>query len=413
MASPGGEGLIGWHVNRGGTEAAVFFPADRFREQFNRPDVVNLVLGLQDEEAAIAEANKRAGVKRADEAIRAALPPVIEILRPENDATFRQQEVTLEYQARSPTGNRITDIDVRINGAALGARAFIPETPRSEEPIRLTLSLPAEDVTVTLVAREGDRASHPASVQLRWDGVKPGDVARQRLRGRFVGTCFPDKNVRYCGMQKRDRFIAELRKAAKTAVSASGRALARQRRPRHGVGRRQGDHGAGARDRSQDSEQDQEGLGPSVRMAMKSFVFHALFEPGAKRGVAVSFPDVPEAVTQGADSSDAYAMAEEALGLALLTYPLRGLPLPKARARGGELVPVAVAADVAAKVAVLEAFGEAGITKVELGRRLGKDEKEVRRILDPRHPTKLPTLTEALRALGRRLVVAVEKAATA
>jgi antitoxin HicB len=146
---------------------------------------------------------------------------------------------------------------------------------------------------------------------------------------------------------------------------------------------------------------------------MKSFVFHALFEPGAKRGVAVSFPDVPEAVTQGADSSDAYAMAEEALGLALLTYPLRGLPLPKARARGGELVPVAVAADVAAKVAVLEAFGEAGITKVELGRRLGKDEKEVRRILDPRHPTKLPTLTEALRALGRRLVVAVEKAATA
>jgi antitoxin HicB len=87
--------------------------------------------------------------------------------------------------------------------------------------------------------------------------------------------------------------------------------------------------------------------------------------------------------------------------------------LPKARARGGELVPVAVAADVAAKVAVLEAFGEAGITKVELGRRLGKDEKEVRRILDPRHPTKLPTLTEALRALGRRLVVAVEKAATA
>jgi len=28
-------------------------------------------------------------------------------------------------------------------------------------------------------------------------------------------------------------------------------------------------------------------------------VFHAVFEPGAKRGIVVSFPDVPEAITQG------------------------------------------------------------------------------------------------------------------
>lgn len=142
---------------------------------------------------------------------------------------------------------------------------------------------------------------------------------------------------------------------------------------------------------------------------MKSFLFHAAFEPGDKRGIVVSFPDVPEAITQGADETDAYAMAEEALGMALLSYLVRGLPLPKPKARGG--VPVAVAPDVAAKLAVLQAFVEAGITKAELGRRLGKDEKEVRRILDPRHPTKLPTLSEALRALGKRLVVAVEKAA--
>jgi len=87
------------------------------------------------------------------------------------------------------------------------------------------------------------------------------------------------------------------------------------------------------------------------------------------------------------------------------------LPLPRAKARGAELVPVAVAPDVAAKLAVLEAFGEAGITKSDLARRIGKDEKEVRRILDPRHPTKLPALTAALRALGKRLVVAVEAAA--
>jgi antitoxin HicB len=144
---------------------------------------------------------------------------------------------------------------------------------------------------------------------------------------------------------------------------------------------------------------------------MKAFVFHAAFEPGDRRGIVVSFPDVPEAITQGDDAADARAMAEEALGLALLSYPARGLPLPKTRARGRGMVPIAVAPDVAAKLAMLEAFAEAGISKVELARRLGKDEKEVRRILDPRHPTKLPALTQALRTLGKQLIVAVEAAA--
>lgn len=144
---------------------------------------------------------------------------------------------------------------------------------------------------------------------------------------------------------------------------------------------------------------------------MRIFVFHAVIEPGDKRGLVVSFPDVPEAIAQGNDMADARATAEEALGLALLTYSARGLTLPKAKTKGSEMVPVAVAPDVAAKLAVLEAFVEAGISKVGLADRLGKDEKEVRRILDPRHPTKLATLTETLRALGKRLVVAVEKAA--
>jgi antitoxin HicB len=79
---------------------------------------------------------------------------------------------------------------------------------------------------------------------------------------------------------------------------------------------------------------------------MRSFVFHAEFEPGDKHGLVVTFPDVPEAITQGDDMADAHAMAEEALGIALLSYLARGLPLPKAKSRGRDLVPVAVAPDV-------------------------------------------------------------------
>jgi antitoxin HicB len=42
---------------------------------------------------------------------------------------------------------------------------------------------------------------------------------------------------------------------------------------------------------------------------------------------------------------------------------------------------------------------------------MAKNEKEIRRILDPKHPTKLPAMAEALRALGKRLVIGVEEAA--
>jgi antitoxin HicB len=96
-----------------------------------------------------------------------------------------------------------------------------------------------------------------------------------------------------------------------------------------------------------------------------------------------------------------------------LSYTARELPLPKPRANGKGLVPVAVAPDVAAKLAVLESFVAAGMTKSELARRIGKDEKEVRRILDPKHATKLPALMAALRALGKRLVVGVVEAEAA
>jgi predicted RNase H-like HicB family nuclease len=76
---------------------------------------------------------------------------------------------------------------------------------------------------------------------------------------------------------------------------------------------------------------------------MKTFAYAALFEPGDKRGIVVTFPDVPEAITQGKNEVDARSQAEEALGLALLSYIERGLDLPKPVARGRDLVTIHVA----------------------------------------------------------------------
>ena len=142
-------------------------------------------------------------------------------------------------------------------------------------------------------------------------------------------------------------------------------------------------------------------------LSMRTYLFRARFEPGDERGVVVTFPDLPEAITQGDDDADARAMAEEVLGLALLARLRRGEPLPEPKARGGDLVEIGVTPTVAAKLAVVEAFRASGLTQAELAARLGKDPREVRRILDPNHATKLPALDAALKAMGRRLVMGV------
>jgi antitoxin HicB len=143
---------------------------------------------------------------------------------------------------------------------------------------------------------------------------------------------------------------------------------------------------------------------------MQPFVYRARFEPGDQRGwFVVSFPDVPEAITDGKGMNVAMRSAEEALGLALLSYIDRDMPLPKPKARGADLVSVAVEPDVGAKLALLEAVRERGLSKAAFARLINRDEKEARRILDPKHPTKLATLAEALRVLGKRLVIGVQE----
>jgi hypothetical protein len=77
--------------------------------------------------------------------------------------------------------------------------------------------------------------------------------------------------------------------------------------------------------------------------------------------------------------------------------------------RKGEYV-VAPSTDLSAKAALYLAMKEAAISKVALARTLRVDEKEVRRLLDPHHPSKLPRMEEALRALGKRLVLSLQPA---
>lgn len=63
---------------------------------------------------------------------------------------------------------------------------------------------------------------------------------------------------------------------------------------------------------------------------MKKLFYPALFHKAEEGGFWVSFPDIPECLTQGDDMAQAYEMAVDALGLALVCREREQQPLPAA-----------------------------------------------------------------------------------
>ena len=123
--------------------------------------------------------------------------------------------------------------------------------------------------------------------------------------------------------------------------------------------------------------------------------------------VLVTFPDVPEAITFGADTDEALFQAVDALESALSFYvdDRKPLPVPSKAKRGQKTVrPSALEC---AKLGVYRAMTEQGIKKSELARRLGWHLPQVDRLFDLRHASRFDQIEAAARALGRHIEVSV------
>ena len=144
---------------------------------------------------------------------------------------------------------------------------------------------------------------------------------------------------------------------------------------------------------------------------MRSFVYPANLSPEKGGGFTVQFPDLPEAITSGKDRADALLQAADCLEEAVAGRIADGLDVPAPRVARRKHIQVPLPAQMAAKAALYLAIQEARLTNSELGRKLGLDEKEIRRLLDPRHSTKLSRIQAVLDFLGKRLVISLDSAA--
>ena len=121
--------------------------------------------------------------------------------------------------------------------------------------------------------------------------------------------------------------------------------------------------------------------------------------------ILVTFPDIPEAITQGNTRAHALEMAREALEVSMDFYfeDQRPVPMPSKPKRGQAVIELPPS--VAAKVLLLNEMLRQKVRPIDLARRIGTSKQEVNRLTDLRHATKIDRIDAALRALGKRLIL--------
>ncbi|MGH6943324.1 MAG: type II toxin-antitoxin system HicB family antitoxin [Geminicoccaceae bacterium] len=138
-----------------------------------------------------------------------------------------------------------------------------------------------------------------------------------------------------------------------------------------------------------------------TRSEATTLAWPATLAPDREGRLQVRFPDFPEALTDGANEVEALTEAADCLAEAVAARIAddEDLPAPSPPRRGMHAVPLPPV--LAYKAALFSAMRRDGISKSELARRLGIDEKDVRRLLDPSYRgSKVERLHAALAACG-------------
>jgi len=134
---------------------------------------------------------------------------------------------------------------------------------------------------------------------------------------------------------------------------------------------------------------------------MLRFTYPVILTPDADDGgYVVTFQDFPEAITQGDTIKECLTEAADCLAEAITARISDSEDIPQPTP-SKEQRSVACPIQMAIKAALYLAIRESGISKRELGRRLGVDEKSARRLLDPHYQARLPAMERALRVLGK------------
>jgi len=205
-ASPGAEGLFGWHLNNGPDKAAYFFPASKFRDKYYRPDVIDNILITLDQDEAVRIADLAGNRKSNTSNIANMLPPLVNIIKPAHNQEVSSTVLALEYTALSPGGEPITQVKFMVDGRPVeNQRGFKPIGSNNTEQKMITI--PKQDVTIQVLAENQHGWSVASEVRIKWKGFSEVDLYKPTLYVLSIGVSDYQNsgyNLKYAAKDARD-----------------------------------------------------------------------------------------------------------------------------------------------------------------------------------------------------------------
>ena len=125
-------------------------------------------------------------------------------------------------------------------------------------------------------------------------------------------------------------------------------------------------------------------------------------------GYVVTFPDIPEAMTQGDTLDEALEMAQDVLLIAMDFYfeDKRPVPMPSKAAKGQHTIQLPLS--VWAKILVLNELCHQNLQPADVARKMGTRPQDVNHILNLHCTTKIDTIAAALHAVGKELSLSID-----
>jgi antitoxin HicB len=136
---------------------------------------------------------------------------------------------------------------------------------------------------------------------------------------------------------------------------------------------------------------------------MTNFAFPVQLTPDIDGGYVVTFRDLPEAITQGDSIAECLKEASDCLEEAIAARIDDNLEIPQPSLIKEREYLVYLPLSMVFKTLVYLSFQETKMSKSQLANKLNLDEKELKKILNPREITELSTLDKIFSALGKQL----------
>lgn len=142
------------------------------------------------------------------------------------------------------------------------------------------------------------------------------------------------------------------------------------------------------------------------------FSYPAKFTVDRKAGgFVISFPDVPEAVTQAESVDEGVAMATDCLEMVLAEYIRLGRPIPAPSTPKRGQCSIRLPFFAALKVDLYNTWLQSGVKKAELARRLRMPRANIDRLFNLKHFSRPGQIEAAFAALGKRVDIQVRSVA--